>query len=741
MSTRNKSPTKPKATNTQADISSGTANIAAKAKALKKANSPVKDVSEPAEKPVEVSGEFIQCGLGNHTLKDPRTLRCLHSFCKKCLLTHLSGKGETHSAKDKLLCPVCHQETMTPKIAKSTTDAVDQLPANEFLTSYLEAVALRDPDKLCDTCGRQGKRSVATQWCSMCHDALCDSCVKFHNALKATKQHNIVPLDQLRKQPTEKFITTPLCKRHEGENVTKYCENHFEVLCDKCVASNHKDCKGVKTLKEAVNKANADIHHVNNLIEEETKLARAIQDNRSKADDGLGKDQVDLLERIKDVRKRIDTNLSKCESHIIDELQKIRKSESTSIQNESKEANQLRKSTASLKALAESSERYGTESHQLKNLPDLAKQSEHYREKLAALNGRIKNTKIDFLVDPTLGALMKGISRLGELRVTTSPAQLPSSRTLRANKSDSDPEDEIDMMGSVRSLKADTKSLKSIKSLRSSTMFANLVENINAKTSSDTESCWFTGIAYLPDGQIVLVDRNNSKLKIISKDFKVKSEISLENQPFGITAMPPAKVAVTIPRENKIDIYSVGTSLSKSESLLISERGYGIGFAGDRFVVVCSCASPPAIKIISLTGEEKQEINPEDNYHPMFFRPWYVKLDRSGAKMYISDCHRSHVTCISGTVMKQYVYKDNSLNSPRGLDITKDGRVIVCGFGSDNIQVLDKDGNRIADLLTRSDDVMGPQDIALNEEGDKMLLTFDPSSGMSDFVRVYGVTL
>jgi DNA-binding beta-propeller fold protein YncE len=81
------------------------------------------------------------------------------------------------------------------------------------------------------------------------------------------------------------------------------------------------------------------------------------------------------------------------------------------------------------------------------------------------------------------------------------------------------------------------------------------------------------------------------------------------------------------------------------------------------------------------------------------------------------------------------------MNSPRGIYVTKDGRVIVCGFGSDNVQILDKDGNLISEVLNRIDDVIGPQDIALTVPEDKMMITFDPSSGKSDKIHVYDIKL
>ena len=63
--------------------------------------------------------------------------------------------------------------------------------------------------------------------------------------------------------------------------------------------------------------------------------------------------------------------------------------------------------------------------------------------------------------------------------------------------------------------------------------------------------------------------------------------------------------------------------------------------------------------------------------------------------------------------------------------------MILCGFGSDNIQLIDENGALVKDLLTRTDGIMGPQTVALNVAYDMMVLTFDPSSGMGDTVKVF----
>ena len=592
MASPTRSPTKSpvKSKTTRSDINASTASIAAKAKALKKANSPTKG-SQQVE-------EFAKCELCKHILENPKSLSCMHSYCRNCLITYYTETRK--SDKTGISCPICLQITKTTGDKTTSEEEVDKLQTNEFLKSYLEARSLKDPQKPCDTCKRQNRITVAVQWCRMCHDALCDNCVGFHNALKTTKQHNLVHLSKLRNEAISDIISAPLCTVHEGENVTKYCENHKEVLCEKCVAGSHKACKGVFTLGEAASRNKQQINSVNKTLHDESNLAKSIYENRTKADKSVDDDQQDILQKIKDVRKRINENLTNCETQIIQELQTLHAKEKETIRGETKEAQRIRKSSGNLHGLVESTEKFGTDSHVLQGLPDNAAQSHHYKEKLGSLNDRIKNTKINFTVDSNLEKLMKGISRIGELRVMSSSARLPTSKALMVPRSDSDPEDEFDIMGSRRTLKSDTKSMKSLKSVHSSTMYANLKEVMSASSPSDKETCWFTGVACMPNGQTILVDRNNKKLKVLNKELKLASEKVLEGQPFGIALISGSEFAVTIPRENRIDIFRVGATLMFNRSIRMSDRGYGIAFAGDTFAVACACASPPSIKVCFL---------------------------------------------------------------------------------------------------------------------------------------------
>ena len=88
-----------------------------------------------------------------------------------------------------------------------------------------------------------------------------------------------------------------------------------------------------------------------------------------------------------------------------------------------------------------------------------------------------------------------------------------------------------------------------------------------------------------------------------------------------------------------------------------------------------------------------------------------------------------------------FTFQDSSLNSPRGFFIMPDEKVVVCGFGSDNVQLISENGELIGDLLSRSDGIMGPQEVTLDPKTNIMFLTFDPSSGHSDNINVYKINL
>ena len=552
--------------------------------------------------------EFIKCEICRKRLRQPKTLPCLHSFCHGCLVTYLRETVSNSTAPQKqIICPICLQTSSPPGWGRTPEEWVNNLPANDFLYSYLEALELKDTNRKCDTCSRQQKMTLAKQWCSTCHDTLCDDCVGFHNALKTTHGHNLIALSKIRNMSTQDIISAPLCSNHKGETVTKFCEHHQEIVCEKCVADTHKNCRDVKPLKEAAQMYKPDLVHVTEMLDDEAKLAKSISNDRIAADGELDAMQTDLLLKIRSVRQKVNENLTKCESQIIGELQDISGRAKAETQAEMKEAQRMRKSASKVHSLTDNTNKYGSESHIIQTIPPASVEANHYKGKLNSLNNSTKNTKIDFIIDPVVEKAMT-VNQLGHLKVVQTKAELATTANLKPHKhrTDSDPEDEYedyqsrrlnrskeDINRSMKSLNKSTRSLKVV-----SPASAEFITSFSGRTSTDLDECWFTGAEYLPDGRIVMVDRNNYKIKVFGTDYNLQTEEKLEHQPFGLALMSAMDFAVSIPRENKIQFYSLrDMTLTPGSVIETSDRGYGICYDGNRFFVSCACGSPPTIKV------------------------------------------------------------------------------------------------------------------------------------------------
>ena len=87
---------------------------------------------------------------------------------------------------------------------------------------------------------------------------------------------------------------------------------------------------------------------------------------------------------------------------------------------------------------------------------------------------------------------------------------------------------------------------------------------LNVKSTSDKENCSITGVTFLTDGRLVVVDKHNRKLKLfhLSNTQLPQSEVLLPHAPYDVVQAPSGKIAVTIPKLGALQMYIVGTHLA-----------------------------------------------------------------------------------------------------------------------------------------------------------------------------------
>ena len=176
-----------------------------------------------------------ECPLCLETIKNPKTLPCLHSFCLDCLdeLANFARRQLQTTIK----CPVCQTSFQIPD-----TDTFINLPSSFHLNRLVDVLALEDGTVQTQRCNTCDENNSVTSYCFVCQSFLCASCFKYHQRFKATRGHRNVFMDNLQAQDVQELIQRPvMCSQqyHEDQPMEFYCEDCKVLVCHKCSVVSH----------------------------------------------------------------------------------------------------------------------------------------------------------------------------------------------------------------------------------------------------------------------------------------------------------------------------------------------------------------------------------------------------------------------------------------------------------------------------------------------------------------------
>ena len=138
--------------------------------------------------------------------------------------------------KKTITCPTCRSPTAVPSGVKS-------LAQNFTLSRMLEILEIQaSHDFKCGDCDVDD--AMATNRCLECSMFLCCECSRFHARRKATKQHTLKTVQQLRENVQELYrpansIFNSACPKHGGEELKLFCESCEMLICRDCTMLDH----------------------------------------------------------------------------------------------------------------------------------------------------------------------------------------------------------------------------------------------------------------------------------------------------------------------------------------------------------------------------------------------------------------------------------------------------------------------------------------------------------------------
>lgn len=513
----------------------------------------------------------------------------------------------------------------------------------------------------CDACKLDGQTQEAKYYCGECNDFLCESCETYHKRVKATRFHEILTGDRMPAKVSMFITGTTQEKQHrmmdkcicnQEREVEVYCSDHDDVFCSVCKNVLHKKCQ-IYSLEESSAKIQifevfkTTSEKVGALVEKAIKLQMENKENISK----LQQVEINCKDEIKKVRVEVNLLLDKLEVKALDELQ-----QQVGLQSERLVEN--RETIESTLQLLESDKR---ECDEVKITND--------KRQMFVTNNKINKMQPKYEL-----ALAECDSKM-----------ICSSVTFKRNES---------MM-----------SLQALGTISSSNLLDAEIKAhraIDVKQPSDKQTPWITGVAFMPNGELLIADYWNKRITLFDRTIKIIESVECPGQPFDIVVVNESEAIVTLKDKKKLLYVHVHSSLTLGRNIELSAGCYGVTLVGDELYV--AMYSIREILVLDKLGSFIRSVSQNEIGHPYF-----IASNSQGDKLFISEERK--LTCVTPNGTFLWSYSHISLKTSRKVFVDSENNLLMCDTESDNIHVLRPDGTKHKELLTQATKISKPYSI------------------------------
>lgn len=610
-----------------------------------------------------LSEHNLKCPICHNDFTAPKILPCLHSFCFECLSTSLQqsqiGPG------DMFLCPLCNEECSVP------LKGVAAMKTNIFyvtMQEYVERKSL-NTSQICEGCdsGSRPRRK-----CIDCNDWLCSQCCVMHKKVKMTKEHLLVSLKDLQTGKYDQLIKDSfeplLCSKH-GEPLKLFCTHPMcqAPICTMCKTTSGHDGHAALELNR---QAEHDCREVNHLLH---NTERCISITTTKLNNLKHEERVTSQLR-KQLHKGINSRMEEILELFATELGKYAEALHSEVEGHVKEHKQ---------ALLKESE-----------------VSKHNLDSMVAAQ-MFGKTLLEFGRAEELVSMSKEVrDRLHKYQVSPDVTP-PYWKQPRLHPPDEiDPNDLAILFGRL--------------TFEGEVVKSAMVKSFTAQVDGDEKVCALCDICITRDHELVLVDRDNRKIKVYDSMGRFKFA-------FGNNVLRSPNRVVSLRDSNRMLVKD-----DKALKLLERDGTFVCNFAPSLRQPVGLAENMDGEVLITDWMSGCVHVYNEEGKHQRDFlcaseAAGYVCSTNNG-NIAISDWKQHNVKVFSkeGTLLHkfgEYGPGVEQLDHPYGICSDKYGHIIVADTWNNRIYLLAENGHFIKVLLTKEDGVQWPQAVCVNKEG------------------------
>ena len=234
----------------------------------------------------------------------------------------------------------------------------------------------------------------------------------------------------------------------------------------------------------------------------------------------------------------------------------------------------------------------------------------------------------------------------------------------------------------------------------------------NVKLKDDSTNCWITGIAITKDGRRLLADNYNNKLKVLSRDMKFLSSLSLSDGLRDIAVISDQEAVVTTSNKSLVILSIPSNQIYTKTTTTLSFDVWGITKFKDKLAITSVSPRPCAVKLIDHTGRVYWSVSSDQQVRSLFHWPYYLNHSEGTSNITVTDGGNNTMTLLDGDTGAVISRRQVTGKSPYGVTTDTTGNVYVCYDATSEISVMSADFCEDRILLSKKNGLRGsPQAI------------------------------
>nr|XP_011432953.2 tripartite motif-containing protein 45 [Crassostrea gigas] len=528
-------------------------------------------------------------------------------------------------------------------------------------------------------------------YCNPCHQQMCEQCKDEHQKSSKTKNHEVVPYRQRKRQiPVEK------CSDHPTKDI--------DILCDEC---NVPLCSKCSTMPVHKGHSFTDLETI--YTEKSAACRKEIQ-----------KVQTYLMPTAKDLQKEIKMDATEIKA-IMDDIRSSMRDETKTLKKlvdevTSDNIEQVNKMEESLKELLQSQNK--TYQDYISYLEDLVKQFQGYLSSTQLQNNPIIFSFSELLkirpipetttkpVPPVFTASQYSKEDVAKLlgRVTV-PDIKPENRKIKSMETAVSTQ--LKPAGKQRKQDREKSDMKQTLSLSSS------VTKVREYTVPGVD-----GVHHISLGKSGRLWASDKKGNLVQTDLQENQLQKIQTSDgYGYHTFTQDEDLIYTDKEkkviNRITLDNTITEFIKTEDWKpLSIHSSQIN--GE--ILVGMLHGEAKVTRYNKTGKEIQDIQRDNKGQELYRYPIFITENING-DVCTSDSIIDVVLVVNKSGQHRFSYTgQGSKFCPRGLCTDLLGHILVCDFYTGTVDLLDQDGQFLCQLLTKQQGVTRPYSVSVDDE-------------------------